>query len=206
MRGRDKFKKYKKLIAMLTLLNSKVPKRLNKSLFNMIRSLDGKIIMLIRYILLKNLAKSCGDNVSIHSNVYLNNIETISIGENVSIHPMCYLECLGGIEIKDNVSIAHGVTIMSTEHKHSDVENDINSQGVYLDRVLIKENVWIGAKATILSGVTIHSGAIVAAGAVVNSSIQENVIVGGVPAKVLKFRTENYVTSKMDKELVHSHT
>ncbi|WP_214846262.1 acyltransferase [Exiguobacterium sp. S90] len=205
MRGRDKFKKYKKIIDGLTYINSKLPKKLNKVLFNAIRPLDGKIVMLTRYILMKNLAKQCGDNVSIHSNVYLNNVENASIGNNVSIHPMCYIECLGELSISDNVSIAHGVTIMTTEHKHSDVESDINSQGVYLDSVKVQENVWIGAKATILSGVTISSGSIVAAGAVVNNFIQPNVIVGGVPEKILKFRTEDYASGKVDKELVHSH-
>ena len=205
MRGRDKLKKYKKVINVLTYINSKFPKRVNKMLFNTIRPLDGKIIMLTRYVLLKNLAKHCGDNVSIHSNVYLNNIENISIGNNVSIHPMCYLECLGELNISDDVSIAHGVTIMTTEHNHSNVESDIKSQGLYLDSVTIKENVWIGAKATVLSGVTISSGSIVAAGAVVNNFIEPNVIVGGVPARILKFRTKDYTSGKVGKELIHSH-
>ncbi len=50
----------------------------------------------------------------------------------------------------------------------------------------IGKNVWIGANATVLPGVTIGDGAIVAAGAVVTKDVLPGVIVGGVPAKILK--------------------
>ena len=48
--------------------------------------------------------------------------------------------------------------------------------------------MWIGAGSIILSGVTICKGAIIAAGAVVNKDVPDYAIVGGVPAKVLKYR------------------
>jgi acetyltransferase-like isoleucine patch superfamily enzyme len=49
--------------------------------------------------------------------------------------------------------------------------------------------VWIGANAIILSGVNIADGAIVAAGSVVSSNVDTNSIVGGTPAKLIKYRT-----------------
>ena len=52
--------------------------------------------------------------------------------------------------------------------------------------IRIGNNVWIGAQATVLPGVTIDDGAIVAAGAVVTRDVPANVIVGGVPAKIIK--------------------
>lgn len=54
--------------------------------------------------------------------------------------------------------------------------------------VVIEDDVWVGTRAVILHGVTIGRGAIVAAGAVVNKSVPPYAIVGGVPAKVIKFR------------------
>ena len=54
--------------------------------------------------------------------------------------------------------------------------------------VVVNEDVWIGCNVTILSGVNIGRGAIVAAGAVVNKDVPPYSIVGGVPAKFIKFK------------------
>jgi len=54
--------------------------------------------------------------------------------------------------------------------------------------VVIEDDVWVGTRAIILSGVTVSRGAIVAAGAVVVKSVPPYAIVGGVPARVLKWR------------------
>lgn len=54
--------------------------------------------------------------------------------------------------------------------------------------IIIEDDVWIGARSTILKGVTIHRGAVVAAGAVVTKDVPPYAIVGGVPARVIKYR------------------
>jgi len=54
--------------------------------------------------------------------------------------------------------------------------------------VVIEDDVWIGTRAVILNGVTIGRGAIVGAGAVVTRNVPPYAIVGGVPARVLRFR------------------
>lgn len=54
--------------------------------------------------------------------------------------------------------------------------------------VIIESDVWIGAIVTLLSGTTIGRGSIVAVGAVVNKSTPPYSVVGGVPAKFIKFK------------------
>ncbi len=54
--------------------------------------------------------------------------------------------------------------------------------------VVIEDDVWVGTRAVVLHGVTIGRGSIVAAGAVVTKSVPPYAIVGGVPARVLRFR------------------
>ena len=54
--------------------------------------------------------------------------------------------------------------------------------------VIIEDDVWAGANVTILKGVTIGRGSILAAGAVVTKSCPPYSIIGGVPAKILKYR------------------
>ncbi len=65
--------------------------------------------------------------------------------------------------------------------------------------VTIGNDVWIGANAVILPGIKIGNGAIIAAGAVVSKDVDDYVIVGGVPAKVIKYRfTESQIRKLLE--------
>lgn len=73
------------------------------------------------------------------------------------------------------------------------IRNDKFPDFKYLDitkkiSVIIGNDVWIGARATILEGVKIGDGAVVAAGAVVTKDVPPYAVVGGVPAKIIKYR------------------
>lgn len=186
MRGREQFSKYKSLLNFMTRFYSLFPQKIRVSLFEMHRYTRGRIGLAIRYALLKSVASSCGDNVAIYPGVYLLNPQKLSVGTNVSIHPMCYLEALGGLKIADNVSVAHGVTIMSTTHNFSDSTVLIKDQGGSSREVDISENVWIGAKATILYGVTIDRDCIIGANSVVTKNCESNSVYVGSPAKKIK--------------------
>jgi len=188
IRGRDKFNKYKKHIIFLSNFLSVIPLRIRNKLFEHFRMTKGLKGIAIRYALLKSIAIKCGDNISIHPGVYLLNPEKIIIGNNVSIHPMCYIDATGEIIIGNDVSIAHGASIMSTSHEFERKDIPIKDQGLNLSKTMINNNVWIGAKATILSGILIESGSIVAANAVVTKNVPENTVVGGIPAKIIKER------------------
>lgn len=63
--------------------------------------------------------------------------------------------------------------------------------------ITLKDDVWIGQRATIMSGVTIGQGAIVAAGSVVSKDVPPYAIVGGVPAKVIKYRFSQDIIDKL---------
>lgn len=63
----------------------------------------------------------------------------------------------------------------------------------------IGNDVWIGNNAVILPGVNIDNGAIIAAGAVVTKDVSPYEIVGGVPAKHLKFRFDENIRSELNK-------
>lgn len=54
--------------------------------------------------------------------------------------------------------------------------------------IVIRDDVWIGSKAIINSGITIGQGAVIAAGSVVTKDVEPYSIVGGVPAKIIKYR------------------
>ncbi|MDO4218921.1 MAG: CatB-related O-acetyltransferase [Synergistaceae bacterium] len=79
--------------------------------------------------------------------------------------------------------------------------------------IVVNDDVWIGAGATILSGVTIGQGAIVSAGSVVTKDIPPYAIVAGVPAHVIKYRFDEQTIqrllqidfSALDENLIREH-
>ena len=190
-RGRDVFAKYKRLIGLLTRLYKILPVKSRRKAFEKHRFSRRKLGIGLRYAILKSFNGSVGDNVAIYTGVYLLHPENAVIGNNVSVQPMCYLECgsvKGGITIGNDVSIAHGVTVMATSHTFDDPDTPIKDQNVTCDPVRIDDNVWIGAKTSILSGVTVAGGCVVGAGAVVTKSTEPNGVYVGVPARRIKDR------------------
>ena len=106
----------------------------------------------------------------------------IKLGKNVFINHACSFLDLGGITIEDNVLIGPRVNLTTENHP----VDPLKRKDLDLKSILIRQNVWIGAAATVLPGVTIGMNSIVAAGAVVNKDVPDNSIVGGIPAKHIK--------------------
>ena len=116
-------------------------------------------------------------------------------GGNIEIGSRCFvgagslLQAYMGtsINIGDDVMVAHGVTIVASNHgTHAGIP--INLQPEYGKGITIGNDVWIAANVVILDGVTIENGAVVAAGAVVSKDVARNVVVGGIPARPLGMR------------------
>ena len=177
IRGRDTFRKFKTILVLGAKCYKLLPKRIRLVIWNGISRKNGLIRMAQRYMLCKSFCIEIGDNVSIHD---------IKFGNNVSIHPMCYFQASGGIEIGNDVSIAHGVTLMTENHSYEDRNVPIKDQPVISKPIIIEDNVWIGAKATVLYGRRIGENSVIAAGAVVTKDVPPNTVVAGVPARVIK--------------------
>ena len=112
----------------------------------------------------------------------------ITIGDNVLISPGTRISAAEKIKIGDNVMMANGVYITDADW-HGIYDRTRRSEAV--TPVVIKDNVWLGDRCTVLKGVTIGENSIVAASAVVTSDVPANVVVAGNPAKVVKTLEEN---------------
>lgn len=108
--------------------------------------------------------------------------QNIKVGKNVFINSGCCFQDQGGIEIGNDALIGQQVVIATINHDFIPEKRG----NMFPAPVKIGNRVWIGAHATILSGVTIGDNSIVAAGAVVTKDVPANVVVGGVPAKIIK--------------------
>ncbi|MGY0614891.1 sugar O-acetyltransferase [Vibrio sp. FJH11] len=108
--------------------------------------------------------------------------KNITIGKNVFINSGCCFQDHGGITLGDGALVGHNVVLATLNH-----DLDPRKRGTTIPApIVIGNDVWIGANATILQGVTIGDGSVVAAGAVVSKDVPPNTVVGGVPAKVIK--------------------
>ena len=107
----------------------------------------------------------------------------VKFGKGVFINHSAILSASGGIEFEDGVMLAPGVHIATINHDM----NERHSKYTY-GKVTIKKNAWIGMGATICPGVTVGEYAVVAAGAVVTKDVPDYAVVGGVPAKVIRFQ------------------
>jgi acetyltransferase-like isoleucine patch superfamily enzyme len=114
--------------------------------------------------------------------------EGCEIGTNSGIGQYSFIGCGGGVRIGANVIMGQYVSFHTENHNHGDIDKPIVAQGVRRAPVVIEDDVWVGVKATFLSGSHVGRGCIVAAGAVVRGSIEPYSIIGGVPARVIGTR------------------
>lgn len=110
--------------------------------------------------------------------------ENTSIGRNVFINQNCTMYDLGGIDIADEVMIGPNVSIITSVHPLQPTQR---RAAVIAKPIVIGRNVWIAANVTIIGGVTIGENSVVAAGAVVTKDVPSDTLVGGNPARTIRF-------------------
>ena len=132
---------------------------------------------------------SIGMNTVIQCTSLLNQLgKGLIVGNNTGLGTHSFYGCAGGITLGDNVMVGNYVSFHSENHIFVDKNKTIREQGVSHEGIVIGNDCWIGAKATILDGTIIEDGCVVAAGAVCRGYYPKNSIIAGVPAKVIKAR------------------
>lgn len=177
----------------IVLLWRVTPNFISAFLLNVCRNTSGKIGFVVRYLALNKLTKSCGEKVVVFPGVYFKNISNLEVGTNVSIHEMSYIDAFGGIVIGDNVAISHNVSIISFDHEIYGLNVPIKDAPPIPGKIIVGNNIWIGAGVRLLKGVTIANNCVIAAGSVVKHSVEANSIVAGVPAKLIKHISNNSI-------------
>jgi len=136
------------------------------------------------------------ENIEIGDNVYIGHYTILkgyhknymTIGSGTWIGQQCFFHSAGGLKIGNNVGIGPGVKIITSGHALKDKSIPILHNPLEFAPVEIADDCDIGIGSIILPGVSIGKGVQVGAGAVVTESIEDFMIVAGVPAKILRQR------------------
>lgn len=114
------------------------------------------------------------------------------LGKGSHLKSDSFIEYGGGVIIGDYFHTGRGLTIFTSNHDYDEGDKIPYGDEDILKPVVIGNWVWCGANVTIVPGVTIGDGAVIGAGAVVTKDVPECAIVGGNPAKVIKYRDKEH--------------
>lgn len=138
--------------------------------------------------LLRELFGTMGERVWVEPPLRVMYGSHVHLGDDVYVNVGLTLVDDGEVHVGSRVMFAPNVTVITTGHPvHPELRRD-GSQ--FSAPVRIEDDVWLGAGATILPGVTIGAGSVVGAGAVVTGNVPPNVVVAGVPARVIREITD----------------
>ena len=150
----------------------------------------------VRGVICRRIFKQAGKDITIERGAYFGDGSEIEIGDNSGIGISCRL--YGPIRIGRDVMMGPEVIILTRSHRFDRLDVPMRCQGQHAaQRVEIADDVWIGTRAIILPGVSIGRGAVVGAGAVVTTSVPEYAIMGGNPARVIRYRIEESGRTEM---------
>jgi acetyltransferase-like isoleucine patch superfamily enzyme len=145
-----------------------------------------------------------GQGVAINGPVYFGNPSQTFLSEDVSINPDFTCNGKGKLVVGPHVLMGQNVAIVTSNHNFErpaclPYDSVVIPKGVTIDAC-----VWIGDRALIVPGVHVGEGAILAAGAVVTRDVPPLAIVGGAPAKLIRYRDrESYETLKNQGRYTH---
>lgn len=147
---------------------------------------------------------------------HVKGVRTVNKGKGVKIRPSVLLRDADKIFLGDGSMLNHGnilwagkedakitlgknviigpyVQIIAFNHGFEKAGIPIVKQDYTEDDIIIEDDVWIGAGAIILAGAKIGKGCVVAAGSVVTKELPPYTICGGIPAKVIRYRSDEQV-------------
>lgn len=138
-------------------------------------------------------------NISLGKNVALNRYAALTadrggivLGDNVYVGDFSIISGDdGAVVIGDNVLIGPHCLIQAANHQFARLDIPIMAQGHIPSRVHIETDVWIGGNCVICPGASIGRGAVIGAGAVVTGSVPAYAVMGGVPARLIRYRTSS---------------
>lgn len=147
-----------------------------------------RVLNAIKAAFLRLNGATIGKRVTFYPYLWIENGRNLVIEDDVDLAMGVVLVSPGGLRIGARTLVGYRTQIFSTNHLIPGPTEKIFSAGHTKNPVNIGADVWIGAAAVILPGVTIGDGAVIAAGSIVTKDVPPLAIVGGVPARLIRYR------------------
>lgn len=154
----------------------------------LLRWLPGVEGLVLRGWFYRALFQEAGASLLVFPNVYIIFSHRMSVGRRVAINVGTYIDAGGTLEIGDHVMIGPHCVISTRDHSTDPIGVPMCHQPVQYGKIRIGNDVWIGANVCIRRGTSIGEGSVIGAGSVVTKDVPPNAIVGGIPARILRFR------------------
>ncbi|SUS08809.1 Hexapeptide repeat of succinyl-transferase [uncultured Defluviicoccus sp.] len=148
-----------------------------------------RVAIFLKASLLRAMGARVGRGVVIYPGVWITPGRNLILDDEVDLAKDVIITTTGGVTIGKRTLVGYRTQILSANHEIPPPGLPISASGHVLGSVKIGADVWIGANCVITPGVRIGDGAVIAAGSVVTKDIGPNAIVGGVPAKLIRWRT-----------------
>ena len=148
-----------------------------------------KFCIWLKILILRPMGAKFGKGVVIYPGVWIAPGRNLVVEDDVDLAKDVLITTSGGVYIGKRVLIGYRTQILSANHSIPPIGEPFPVSGDVLAKVVIQNDVWIGANCIITPGVTIGEGAVIAAGSVVTKDVAPNSIVGGVPAKLIRMRS-----------------
>jgi maltose O-acetyltransferase len=167
--------------ALLRVINSKKEENMSVEIF---KHETSKIDETVKIIGSGKLI--VGKKAQIRAYTVLELDGTLEIGDFSVLGYHNFVQCSGHVKIGVGSLIGPSCVLLGSSHQITDIP--LVQEKMLRSTLTIKNNVWVGAHCTINHGIILGDNCIVGANSFVNKSVEDNAIVGGVPAKFIRFR------------------
>lgn len=160
-----------------------------ESLLTLILALPRlRVFNSFKSFVLRILGAKVGIGCTFYPGVWIMTGRNLVVGNHVDFARGVLITTDGHVTIGNRVLIGYNTQIISRNHVIPPKQEKILNAGHVGKKVIVEDDVWIGANCTILPGVRIGKGAVIAAGSVVTKDVEPFSIYGGVPAKKIRDR------------------
>jgi acetyltransferase-like isoleucine patch superfamily enzyme len=150
-----------------------------------------KIAIILRTFFYSFLLNLSFKKIRVYGPITILHPKMINLKGRVRFNHYVYINARYGITSGLNLTLSSGAKMITTNIDWSKFISNENVDYHKGGPIILGDNVWLGANAIVLPNVSLGNNVIVASGSVVTKSFQENnIILGGIPAKIIKHINE----------------